>query len=128
MPYGIQTVTNCQICGKEFPSRAIVVNDIEGEYIYTCPQCYSLLLICSTCEYNNTCGFINDHSEPPIVQRTIRQGMMTMTTQIKNPNLVQKHCSICRCGTVNGQDVDCERERDNGLHCPHHKILSNLLR
>ena len=126
MPYGIQTVVNCQICGKEFPSKTMVINDIEGQFIYTCPQCYSLLPICPTCEYNNTCGFNNDHTEPHMVQQTIRRGMMNMSTQVKNPNLVQKHCTICRCGTMNGQDVTCEKERDNGFHCPNHKILTNL--
>lgn len=127
MKFGTETLTNCQICGKELPTKAIVINDIEGKFLYTCPQCYGLLLTCSSCEYIQNCGFINDHSEPQIVQQTVRQGPVVMSTQVKNPNLIQKHCAICRCGTINGQNIDCERERDNGLHCSNHKILSNLL-
>ena len=65
-----------------------------------------------------------DRSEPQVVMRTVRQGMMTMQTQVKNPNLVRKHCLNCVCSY--GTQGDCCADQ-NGEGCKNWQAIQELL-
>jgi hypothetical protein len=122
------TVTKkaCQICNKEFPLQTIVVTEIENYWLMTCPNCYGLLFSCHSCEYANKCNFANDHSEPQMVQQTIRQGAAIISTAVKNPHLIEKHCISCRCSW--GNKGNCSRENDNGMHCSNYHMMPELFK
>jgi len=114
----------CQFCSKEYPTIQLVATNIEDKTLFLCPQCYNVIGNCRSCTYVETCGFQADHSEPHQVPQTVRQGPMIMNVQMKNPHLIEKHCSTCRCQMA----TECQREKDTGLHCPNYKIEPNLLR
>ena len=67
------SIINCQICGQESPQKTIVITEIEGKFIYTCPNCYGLLFTCHACEYAQNCNFKNDMSEPHSYNKIIHQ-------------------------------------------------------
>jgi hypothetical protein len=114
----------CQICNRLFWPKEMVITDIEDKIIITCPQCYGYINTCATCEYGKKCNFQEDHSEPQVVNRTIRQGFATVMTQMKNPNLIEKHCLNCRCGNYETADKGmCLREDNKGINCSHYKIM-----
>ena len=122
--------TTCQICGKQIWAKELIITSIEDKFIYACPQCYNYIGQCTTCEYQPKCGFKNDYSEPQMVRKTVRQGGMVIQTQGKNPNLMTKHCTNCRCAQTNtslNSDIPCLRDDNNGLNCPNYKIASTLL-
>lgn len=116
----------CQICQKDFPIKGLIISYFDDNKIITCPKCYGYLNTCILCEYNNKCGLKTDTSgEPKIVTQTIRRGMMTVQTQVRNPKLVDKYCISCRCSY--GDKGDCIKE-NNEADCPHYKIPELLLR
>ena len=116
--------TKCEICQTEYPTKGLIVVEAGDKYAVICPHCYGLIGTCHSCEFTNTCGFANDHSEPQIVNKVIQQGMMRIQTQTKNPNLVQKHCMTCKCSDTEG---NCFRENEEGKNCLHYTILPQLL-
>lgn len=116
--------TKCPLCQTEYPTKSLIVVDGGDKYGVFCPQCFSLIGTCHSCNSANKCGFANDHSEPHIVNKVIQHGMMRMQTQVKNSNLVQKHCMTCKCGDIDG---NCFRETEDGKNCPHYTILPTLL-
>ena len=65
----------------------------------------------------NECGFRTDHTMPAYVTQNVRKGFMTMQTQVKNPNLVEKHCTTCRC-SIDDRGT-CGKENNAGSDCPH---------
>lgn len=107
----ITNIPTCEICGQPKDTVMIWQNDNTEKLI--CTDCYNLIGSCRTCANANICNFKNDHSEPQVVSKTIQQGFMTMQTQVKNPHLVEKHCSTCRCSDVNN---NCFKD-DNGANC-----------
>ena len=112
----------CDLCNIHLPMNqfCIWINPEGTNNYLICKNCYSKIYSCITCKYGNICGFSNDHSEPQMVMKTIRQGMMTMQTQVKNPNLVIKHCQKCHCSDgadPHIKDVTCFKEQDIGV-CP----------
>lgn len=116
-------IINCAFCGQPHQQIEMVcfIDDNEKSTLI-CPQCYGHIGTCVLCQYKAECGFQNDHSEPQIVMQTIRQGMMTMQTQVKNPNLVQKHCVNCRCSYDNNNQPVCMKE-ENGINCSRFNML-----
>lgn len=125
----IPIVTNkCPFCGNDIPLKSFVITQIEGKNISTCPNCSELIRRCPTCSYAEKCGFVDDKSEPQMIQRTIRQNGMVMSIPMKNPHLIEKHCCHCRCNVEPNPDmVECQREKDDGFHCPNYKIEPTLL-
>ena len=109
-------ILTCEICGQPKDTVMIWQNDNTEKLI--CSGCYNLIGSCYTCVNANICNFKNDHSEPQVVSKTIQQGFMTMQTQVKNPHLVEKHCSICRCSDVNN---NCLKD-DTGAECPNWQL------
>ena len=119
----------CPICGKVVPQKFIIIYDYDDKNAIACDSCAQHMGTCTTCQYGSQCGFTNDHSEPQIVNKTIQRGPMRMQTQIKNPNLVNKHCVKCRCGFDDGTpniDPVCLKD-ENGINCNHYSILPQLL-
>ena len=106
----------CELCGQPKDTVMIWQNDNTEKLI--CTDCYNSIGSCHTCVNVNTCNFKNDHSEPQVVSKTIQQGFMTMQTQVKNPHLVEKHCSTCRCSDVNN---NCFKD-DTGAGCPNWQL------
>lgn len=115
----------CQICNQEIPTKALIISEYDNNYIFTCAKCYGYLNHCSTCIYGDKCGFKTDYSEPQIVNRVISQGGMRIQTQVRNPNLIEKHCISCRCSY--DDKGNCNKEHDNGYHCSHYSIIPELL-
>lgn len=87
----------CDLCKQTIPTNQSYVIIFNTEAYSFCGNCYPKAYTCYTCVNAPNCAFSNDHSEPQVVQQTVRQGGMIMTTQVKNPNLVEKHCVTCRC-------------------------------
>lgn len=120
----IAQLVTCSTCKQQFaPSEVTAYVTDTMKVCYVCKNCYSQFYTCGTCENYPKCGFSEDRTEPQVVTKTIRQGFMTMQTQVKNPTLVQRHCSICQCSS----DGDCQRENENGAHCPHWQLRKSLL-
>lgn len=110
--------TQCELCHSNINNKDIIlwISQDGNKTIACCQECVNKMGMCATCYYNNQCGFINDHSEPQYVNRTIQKGFMTMQTQIKNPHLVDKHCATCRCSYQINGEYQCQKE-DNNLYC-----------
>lgn len=104
----ILTVPTCEICGQMFiPPKTYV---IEGEHIIkSCPACAGALSTCRTCAYGNNCDFqTNPINIPPVVQKTVRQGNMTMTTTVPNPERIKATCAA-NCGCWDKNDKACNK-------------------
>ena len=112
-------VEKCQVCQKDFATSNLHIwyTADESKYYAVCENCLEYMGTCSTCQYQNDCAFSRDHSEPQIVMKQVQKGFMTMQTQVKNPNLVMKHCSVCRCSTADG-DHECQKD-EHGISCNH---------
>lgn len=106
----------CEICGQ--PKDTVMIWQDGNTEKLICSDCYNLISSCHTCVNLNICNFRNDHSEPQMVSKTIQQGFMTMQTQVKNPRLVNKHCSTCRCSDINN---NCFKD-DTGAGCPNWQL------
>lgn len=122
----INEPVTCATCKRQYdPSEVTVYITDTMECCYVCQNCYSQFHTCGTCEIYPKCGFSEDHTEPQVVTKTVRQGFMTMQTQVKNPTLVHRHCSTCQCSW--NADGDCQRENETGAHCPHWQLRKSLL-
>jgi hypothetical protein len=112
---------NCDLCHTPTKSNELscwITARDDTEYI-VCGNCLKIIGSCATCYYQNICGFKSDHSEPQIVMKTVQQGMMRMQTQVKNPNLIEKHCVNCRCSY--DTQGSCQKD-DNGVNCVNWKM------
>ena len=110
----------CELCGQA--AQNIIIYQTDERELALCSNCYDALGTCNTCFYANDCGFRNDHSEPAFVNQVTQQGFMRMQTQVKNPNLVEKHCVNCRCSMDN--KGTCCKEDNNGTLCGHWMLIS----
>jgi len=119
-----ENIQGCHICGS---TDNLIIDNIDNENYLFCKGHYNAIHSCQGCVNNNVCGFASDHSEPQVVMKTIRQGMMTMQTQIKNPNLIQKHCSKCQCSYADGTDFACLKDLPNHLSCSNWQLQKALL-
>ena len=111
----------CELCRVHLPFDQfyIWVTADESKNYIVCKNCLANIGSCNTCKYQTQCGFAADHSAPQVIMKTVRQGMMQMQTQVKNPTLVVKHCQKCRCSDdadPHVQDVYCFRD-ENGANC-----------
>lgn len=113
----------CQICKRSLNASNIIIYQGEDYELYLCDSCAARMGTCATCNYQNECGFRNDHSEPQVINQTVQNGFMTMQTQVKNPHLIEKHCISCRCSY--GGKGNCIRD-DNEVSCPNWQIVPEL--
>ena len=118
-----QTI-KCRICGNNYKQSDILVYQFDNSNVYLCPSCSQHISTCATCINQSNCGFKADRSEPQMVSRTVRQGMMMMQTQVKNPNLIKKHCLNCLCSY--GTEGDCLKD-EKGANCAKWQVIPELL-
>lgn len=118
-------LTTCSFCQNKTPIKDTIIHYFNDKLILICPQCNSLVGTCHTCIHQPKCDFKSDTSEPQVVMKTVRQGMMTMQTQVKNPNLIKKHCIKCTCSY--GTEGNCLKD-SNGDGCPNWQLLPELNR
>ena len=102
----------------------IVLSGINNDYYAFCNNCYQHYHTCNTCINQLICGFKNDHSEPQVVMKTVHQGFMTMQQQVKNPNLIAKHCTTCKCSW---DRENCHKD-NNGICCPNYQLNTEILK
>ena len=111
----------CELCHS--PAEQIIIYQYdEDKELCLCEDCYNKLHTCHTCKYGRECGFNSDFTMPKYVMQNVQKGFMTMQTQVKNPTLVEKHCSTCRC-SIDDKGT-CAKETEVGQNCPHWMILS----
>lgn len=118
-------VYKCKKCG--IPLLNPLILEIEGDedYALVCQNCYRTLGSCHSCMHSETCGVMTDSSEPPYVMMTKQQGPMMMQVQVKNPNLVEKHCTICKCAALLDYTFCCKDEE--GVNCPNWQLSPQWL-
>ena len=115
----------CDMCKKTYPANyTFIVMFDEVPYSF-CAECYPKAYTCHTCVDAPNCAFQADRSEPQVVQKTIRQGGMVMSTQVKNPNLVEKHCVTCRCSHAT-QNNQCLKD-SLGQSCTNWRLQKAVL-
>lgn len=105
------TGTPCCICGKP-EDNLIVLYGTDNTVYPFCQNCYQYYHTCQLCQNANICGFMDDHSEPQVINQTVRQGFMVIQQQVKNPKLIDKHCTVCKCGN----NKNCNKDT-NGVTC-----------
>lgn len=104
----------CAYCDSTESLILHYIND--DDYILTCPTHSQYMYTCATCKYVDECGFNNDTSgEPKVVSQRIQQGFMVIQQQVKNPNLIARHCSVCRC-SIKDSNNTCLKD-SNGVGC-----------
>lgn len=118
------SVTYCDFCKTTIPIKDTFINYFGDKMLLICQNCNNLLGTCHTCVHMAECNFRNDHTEPQMVMKTVRQGMMMMQTQVKNPNLIKKHCTKCNCSY--GTNGECLKEV-NGDGCQSWQLPPELL-
>ena len=119
----------CPICGQKKKQKEFYVYPFDDKVAIICQDCAPHMSSCLTCDSKDKCDFQNDHSEPPVVMKTIQQGMMMMQVQVKNPKLIVKHCQKCRCSDgadPSMYDITCFKESDETM-CPNWRIQQTLL-
>ena len=99
----------CDICGILLPNRATIIDLTDKEPIYICPSCNRLMSTCAVCEAAQDCDFeTNPIDLPKTVIKQVRQGNMIMSSEIKNPDRIEKTCFLnCPCFS---QENGCLRE------------------
>lgn len=113
----------CIFCGETEGLMAVYLNN---SWYHICQDHYKILYTCQGCAHINTCNFKNDHSKQQYVMRQVRQGNMIMNQQVKNPDLVTKHCSTCHCSF--DKDNTCFKEvSPNEAGCPNWQLRTELL-
>lgn len=104
---------SCAACGQLCLNDFILLySDCPSENPpkILCPHCYSLTNTCSFCKSSQYCDFEqNPIAIPPVVMKTVRQGMMTMQTQVRNPDRIAETC-MKNCGCWDHEYGYCRRE------------------
>lgn len=102
-------VHTCNLCGQPIMGKSIV--DITDETSHLmCAQCAAAGDSCRSCR-NAYCAFEQDTTcqEPPYIMQTVRQGNMTMQTQVRNLERVKATCAkACPCFCK--ESLDCLRQ------------------
>lgn len=113
----------CTFCQEQ---EGLVLIKLNDSWHYICQNHFSILYTCQTCEYNPICNFRNDSTEQQYVIQQVRQGNMILQQQVKNPNMVSRHCSTCHCSF--GNEYDCFKEScANESGCPNWQLRKELL-
>lgn len=103
----------CNICDNLMFGPGYIEHNGEN-YICMCDRCYQLYSTCQMCPVFQVCEFMtNPDPMPKVVVKTIRQGNMTMQTQVKNEERVKKFCPSCECWDENH---GCMKEYNIGCY------------
>lgn len=119
-PKFTQDIFRCESCGKyiRFPTVSTGTEE-DSKTLILCESCANHIGECGTCINFKRCKFQNSPTtEPLFIQKTIRQGNMTMQTQVKNPDRIAKTCYHCACW--NTTEEYCNKETCNT--CGKYKI------
>lgn len=116
-------IPHCKFCNE---TQNLILAYFGNNFIPVCEIHEQLFHTCQTCEKSKQCGFREDTSEPQFVMRQVRQGNMVMQTQVKNPNLVEKHCRRCSCYFPDSGDGRCLQEGQTE-NCPLWSLQKELL-
>ena len=106
---------DCDLCHNLTPSVIIDITDETPSIV--CDNCFSQYGKCPTCLETSSCRFQTDPSPlPKVVMKTIRNGNMTMQSQVKNPERVAITCEKgCSCFS---QEDGCRRDLGS---CENHR-------
>lgn len=104
-----ENAPECTICHQKKEGIYLWYDEEYTVYCPICPTCFAKIGTCDTCTYGNICELMTDQSEPPYVMQTVRQGPMIMQQQVKNPNLIARHCNKCCC-SFDGKTCNKENE------------------
>lgn len=115
--------SKCIFCNT---TENILLAQFNDETYPLCQGHYNALMSCQGCINSQHCDFAADHSEPQIVTKVIQQGNMRMQVQQKNPNLLDKHCKICKCGYNDGSQIICRKEHPE-YECQNWQLQKDLL-
>lgn len=75
-----------------------------------CDKCFSECGTCATCINQSSCEFKTNPSTIPLyIPKQVRNGNMTMQTQIPNPERIKTFCTDCKCYS----DAECWKENGN---------------
>lgn len=88
----------------------LILIQTDNDVVAVCSEHYNVYYSCKFCRYSTQCGFAQDQSEPAYVMKQVQQGPMILQQQVKNPNLVQRHCSKCRCSLTIDAQVVCGKD------------------
>ena len=118
--------TSCVFCGD---NQNLIIYSVNDVYYPVCAAHSQYMYKCQTCQHSDECSFAADHSAPQVIMKTVRQGMMTMQTQVRNPELVIKHCPTCKCGQFNQADQKSEPIclKETVGECPNWQVKTTLL-
>lgn len=104
-------VPTCSLCGRRFvPPISWFLSGTN--LLPLCPSCFNARNTCGTCKSSGYCDFQeNPIAIPPMVQATRRQGNMTMTQTVPNPERIKATCmNGCPCWHEDGEDKYCCRQ------------------
>ena len=106
----------CSICHRTGRVEDLLIDAKTNQLI--CAECLAAASTCKLCAHNSSCDFETNPSPlPKVIVQNIRQGNMTMQTQIRNPERVKITCAAgCKC-YING---DCARQVHS---CGNHKCI-----
>lgn len=108
----------CDCCGKEHTQSFLYSWDNKN-YVILCGHCFQATSTCDLCVNGSTCAFEQDPSPiPKQIMKNIRQGNMMIQTAVKNPERVDKFCTICHCFNV--EENVCNKEFN---HCGNQKLI-----
>lgn len=103
----LNSKSTCAFCEA---TESLILENLNDSYYYLCQEHYLAFHSCQGCANSTDCAFDKDVSEPHFIPQTLNQNGMIIRTQIKNPNLIEKHCSSCRCSY---QSTNCIKDLDS---------------
>lgn len=94
----VTEIKRCDLCGHPYVGPDVIYQEGENLYI-TCQRCMSRMGTCEVCQHGNQCDFQTNPAQiPHMIMQTVRQGPMTMQTQVKNPERIKITCEAgCPC-------------------------------
>lgn len=119
-PKYTSVVYTCDLCGT--PISECIIDISSPNQNILCPNCSFLHNTCDTCiEITKGCPFTDDQScpYPPFINKTVQQGPMVMTTQVRNPDRERITCEA-KCNCWNPKEHICSRE---DKWCPSYKYI-----
>ena len=102
----MSNVEKCARCGRS-PANVWSVNELF------CENCAERFGTCYMCQHRNECAFETDTDPmPKIINKTVSQmgGRMITTTQIMNPERVEKFCKVCQCNSEIDNQLICIKQ------------------
>ena len=114
-------IPHCKFCNET--KNLVIINFNNENTILVCQEHAGVFNTCQTCEFIHQCGFQQDNSEPQFVMKSIYQGNMVMQQQVRNPNLIKKHCPSCHCS--HSDESMCLKGTE--FNCPNWSLRKELL-